>query len=394
MLDPGAPGVGLAALLFLSTLTGVQGQTPGSSATSSAPVPDPEVVMMLERIREKHDVPGMIGAVLVGDRITRIGAAGVRKAGAAEKISIDDRMHLGSCTKAMTATLIGNLVEEGKLSWTTTIGETFPDLKERMHADYRNVTLEQLLAHRGGVPTDLDADGLWGRLWRHTGTPTEQRRTLLEGVVCKAPAVAPGKEYQYSNGGYAIAGHIAEHVVGKSWETLMQEKLFKPLGITTAGFGAPGDAGKIDAPWGHRGRKGALTPMPPVRGSDNPPGIGPAGTVHMSVGDWAKFVAVHTSGSKRPHPLLKPATVEKLRTPPPGADYALGWNVALRDWGGRVLTHAGSNTMWYCVTWASPEKDFAVLVACNAAHDAAPKACDEAAWELIQLARSGNEPSR
>ena len=70
----------------------------------------------------------------------------------------------------------------------------------------------------------------------------------------------------------------------------------------------------------------------------------------------------------------------------------MGWGVARRDWGeGDVLTHAGSNTMWFAVTWLAPRRDFAVLVASNWGGDEAAKVCDEAASALIQdwLARQG-----
>jgi CubicO group peptidase (beta-lactamase class C family) len=62
---------------------------------------------------------GMAAAVLRGERIIAQGAAGVRKRGAAERITLVDRFHLGSCTKAMTATLIAMFIEDGKLNWTT-----------------------------------------------------------------------------------------------------------------------------------------------------------------------------------------------------------------------------------------------------------------------------------
>src|SRR5215470_14160319 len=65
---------------------------------------------------------GMAAAVLRGERIIAQGVAGVRKRGSAERVTLDDRFHLGSCTKAMTATLVAMLVEEGKLNWTTTLG--------------------------------------------------------------------------------------------------------------------------------------------------------------------------------------------------------------------------------------------------------------------------------
>ena len=63
----------------------------------------------------------------------------------------------------------------------------------------------------------------------------------------------------------------------------------------------------------------------------------------------------------------------------------MGWVVVDRDWaGGAALTHAGSNTMWFAVTWVAPQRDFAVLVACNQGGDVAAQACDDAAWALIQ----------
>jgi CubicO group peptidase (beta-lactamase class C family) len=69
---------------------------------------------------------GMVAAVLRGERIIAQGVAGVRKRGTAERITIDDRFHLGSCTKAMTATLVAMLVEQGKLNWTTTLANFLP----------------------------------------------------------------------------------------------------------------------------------------------------------------------------------------------------------------------------------------------------------------------------
>ncbi len=364
---------------------------PGTPAAQppSAEFSSPDVEALLEPIRAKHEIPGMIGAIVKGEAAGRIGAVGVRRLGSPQKMTLLDKVHIGSDTKAMTATLLAMFVEQGKIKWGTTIAEVFPELGEKIHADYRGVTLEQLLTHRGGVPTDLSANGLWAKLWAHGGTPTEQRRTLLEGVVTVPPAVKPGEKFMYANAGYAIAGHMAETLAGKPWESLMQEKLFGPLGMTSAGFGAPGDAKLVDQPWGHAGKKGNLTPMPPGKMADNPAAIGPGGTVHCSVPDWAKFVGQHIIGERGESKLLKGETFTRLHAPAAGQEYACGWGVAQRPWGGRVLTHAGSNTMWYCVAWVSPEKNFAVLVACNCAHEEAAQACDEAAAGLIQLHLGG-----
>jgi CubicO group peptidase (beta-lactamase class C family) len=342
-----------------------------------------DLAALLKPLRDAHDMPAMAGAVVQGGRLVALGATGVRKRGADEPVTPADRFHIGSCTKSMTATLIATYVEEGRLAWTTTVGEAFPDQKGTMHEGWRGVTLEQLLTHRAGAPATLDADGLWGRLWAHTGTPVEQRRTLVEGVTRRSPDPPPGTRHVYSNAGYAIAGAMLEKAAGRPWETLMRERLFEPLGMASAGFGAPGTTGRLDQPLGHTA---AGKPVELGPGSDNPAAIGPGGTVHCTLADWARYAALHLPGG-RGGVRLKPETFDRLHAPAPGEGqaYAMGWVVCDRDWGGgRVLMHAGTNTIWYAVVWLAPKRDFAVLVAANQGGDAAAKACDRGAWALIQ----------
>ena len=149
---------------------------PPSSAEPSPVQPVKDVSALLAPIIEKHDLPGMAAAVVQSGETLAIGVAGVRTRGKPERIEPDDRFHIGSNTKAMTAMLCGILIEEGMLKWDQTIGETFPELKKSMHPGYQAVTLEQLLTHRGGAPAALERDELWARLWRHRGTPASARR--------------------------------------------------------------------------------------------------------------------------------------------------------------------------------------------------------------------------
>jgi len=344
---------------------------------------------VLAPILEKYKLPCLGGAIVASDRLVAIGAVGHRLVGDEAPVTTSDLFHLGSCTKAMTATLIATLIEEGKLSWTTTLKEALPGLAPRMDPAYLPVTIEQLLTHRAGIPGDLNFDGLWGRLWQRHGTPTEQRAALAEGVLTHKPVHDPGGQFLYANAGFAIAGYIAELRTGKAWEDLMRERVFGPLGMSSAGFGAPGVAGKADQPRGHSKDR---TPVEPGPNADNPPAIGPGGTVHCSLADWGRFIALHLRGEKADQKLgdvtLRRETFAKLHTPVKGkgADYAMGWGVANRPWAGTpgvTLTHSGSNTMWFCVCWLAPEKGFAVLVTTNIADDKAGKACDEAASALI-----------
>lgn len=346
----------------------------------AAAPPVKDVSALLAPIIQKHDVPGMAAAVVQSGATVALGVAGVRTRGKPDKIASADRFHIGSDTKAMTAMLCGILVDEGKLQCDDTLGEIFPDLKQAMHPQYQAVTLEQLLTHRGGAPGELEGE-LWGKLWQHKGTPTSARRLLLQVVTAQPPEAAPGTRYIYSNAGYAIAGHMAEKVTGTSWEDLMREKIFRPLGMTTAGFGAPGTPMKNDQPRGHKANGSPVEPGPEA---DNPVAIGPAGIVHCSIGDWARFIAANLPSAKTK--LVKPETLEKLHTPvSSGAGeprYAMGWGVTDdQPWaGGSALTHAGSNTLWYAVAWLAPKKDFAVLVATNQADS---EACNDAVLALI-----------
>src|SRR3954467_4622721 len=130
----------------------------GSSEEDNAPI---NVDAILQSILGRGGKRfGMAAAVLRGERIIAQGAAGVRKRGTAESITLADRFHLGSCTKAMTATLVAMLVEEGKLNWTSTLGELFADTVKPMHPAWEKVTLRQVLSHRAGLRNEPDGQGL------------------------------------------------------------------------------------------------------------------------------------------------------------------------------------------------------------------------------------------
>jgi CubicO group peptidase (beta-lactamase class C family) len=209
---------------------------------------------------------------------------------------------------------------------------------------------------------------------------------LVREVLVRPPSGLVGR-FQYSNAGYAIAGHMAERAAGQPWEQLIRARLFDPLQMTSAGFGAPGSVEAIDQPRGHRADGGAVQPG---READNPGLMGPAGNVHATVDDWASFIGFHLRGAAGDTELLKATTFARLHEPqgnqqPGDSAYAMGWGVTSRPWaGGVALTHKGSNTMWFATTWLSPSRGFAVLVVCNQGGEAGAKACDAAAAALIQ----------
>ena len=346
------------------------------------------IVPVIESVRQAYDLPAVAAAVILDGRVCAVAATGVRKAGSDVKVTSADQFHLGSCTKAMTATLIAILVEKGKLGWDATLAELLPDLVEDMRPVYRTVTIRHLLAHRAGLPPANSSwpEGMSFRdVHRLPGAPMQQRLAYTRLILRQEPATTPGEEYLYSNAGYAIAGVIAEQIMKRPYETLMKEMVFEPLGMGSAGFGAMGTPGKIDQPWQHRFSDGKLKPVGPGRFSDNPPAIGPGGTVHCAMGDWAKFVLVHLKGRRGEPTILPPSSITELHTPDFGGDYAKGWAVKTRDWaGGEVLTHTGTNNQNYAVVWMAPKRNFAVMAATNQGGGDVAKACDDVCARLIR----------
>lgn len=324
---------------------------------------------LLETVRSQFGAPSLAAWIgRPGERLSS-GAVGVRKLGDTTPVTEDDRWHLGSDTKAMTATLAALLVEEKKLSWSTTVGEVFKNAKD-LHPKFRDVTLEELLTHRSGLPANLREWPVFSR-----STPLLKRRhaSAIAGLR-EAPAVARG-EFLYSNLGYIVAGAMLERVTGQTWEALMKARIFTPLGMTGCGFGPPASSGTIDAPWGHDGSK----PVPPGPGSDNPEELGPAGTVHCTLESWARFASLHVRGARgETTKLLNPAAFTKLHT---GSPYAMGWLVS-----DGALMHDGSNTLFYASAWLAPARNVFVLVVTNAADDGAKKATAETMRLLQQRA--------
>lgn len=342
-----------------------------------------DLASTLQPVADKYHLPGMVGAIIHGNNLVALGSTGIRKAGDLTPFLPTDIIHLGSDTKAMTAILIGQLIDKRQLSFDSTMAELFPDLAVKMDPQMAKNTVRNLLDHNAGFPHDLD----WWSLNKDRLSLPEQRRLAVEKALSVPPATPIGK-FSYSNISYVMLGAIVESKTGKSWEQTIKQEIFRPLKMDTAGFGAPGTRGKVDQPWGHIIQDGKLTPLQ----SDNAPVMGPAGTVHCSITDWSRFIAETLRGAQGHPTIVSADTFKKLTTPRPKQDYAGGWIVTNRSWaGGMALTHAGSNTMWFCVVWIAPAKNFAVMIATNQGGDETAKAADAGIGSLIEL-NKGLEP--
>lgn len=371
----------MLAVPLILALAPLQAQAPKPPVESQSI----DIATLLVALREKYHVPALGGAVVTPEGPEAFAAVGKRSSGVPSVALGDDLWHLGSCTKAMTATLAARLVEQKRIAWDTEVSEVFADLPGGVHAGWHGATLERLLAHRGGAPADVEP-GVWIELVASTAGPREQRMRLVAALLAAPPAQAPGAQFVYSNAGYALAGAMLETRGEEVWENLMRREVFVPLHMDSAGFGAPGRAGRLDQPLGHHARVEGKPPRPQSVGprADNPSAIAPAGAVHASLADWGRFVAAHLAGARGSKEYLSEDSWRRLHQPLEGGDYALGWGLAERDWaGGTAWTHDGSNTLWYATVWASPARGFAVLAVTNEGGDEAGQATDATAAALI-----------
>lgn len=331
-----------------------------------------DLTPFLEDRRHAFNFPALAAAVVREDRVIAAGVTGERKAGSGVAVTWNDRFHIGSCTKSMTGLLAAELAREGKITLDARPSDVFPEWK--LEGEKRQITLELLLQNRSGLGNKPEPD-LWSRAFKLSGTPSRQRAEFLKEFLAQPLEAAPATKYIYSNMGFALAGAMLERKAGSSWEELVERHIFQPLGLKEAGFGAPATPGRIDQPWGHQLKDGKLEPIEP---SDNPVVIAPAGAVHLSLMDAAAYGAFQVKNFGR----------DRMYTPPPGSDYAYGWIVQQRPWGGgTVLTHAGSNTMFYAVIWVAPVKGCALVVMTNVGESngqAISGQCDQVVAALIK----------
>ena len=116
-----------------------------------------DVSALLEPIRQKHALPALAAAAVLDGKIVAIGATGMRQMGGTKPVTVEDKWHLGSCTKSMTASLAAMLVDEGKIGWQSTVGGVLGKQVKDMDSKWAPVTLELLLGHRAGAPHDAQA---------------------------------------------------------------------------------------------------------------------------------------------------------------------------------------------------------------------------------------------
>ena len=275
---------------------------------------DAEVDAFIQRQMAARHVPGVSVAVIKDGRVVLQRGYGLANVEHEVPATEQTMYQLASVTKAFTATAVLMLVEEGKLTLQTPLGTLMPDVPEAWAA----VTVSQLLTHTSGIPSYTGLPD-FGKMMRKDFTPAE-----LIALVRERPMdFAPGAQYRYNNSGYVLLGMIVEKVSGQPWDTFVETRIFKPLGMTTARMN---DLGVVVP---HRAQ-GYAWVNGTLRNGEyvSPTQPYAAGALLVSVLDLVKWDAALTSGK-----LLKPESFAAMYAPAPLTDgktspYGFGWELA------------------------------------------------------------------
>ena len=366
--------------------------TLGLLLTSSHGVDDKpageDVSAALERLRVESKVPGLVAMAVQDGEVVAWGAAGERAMGKKDMLSINDPMHLGSCTKSMTSTLVARLIEKEVLTWETTIAEAMPEFAKQIDEGYHSVTVEALLKHQGGIAERRrpEISSVHGKMAEMKGDPVAVRREALALVLALPPSPSAPGAYDYSNFGYMTAGAMIETLTKKSWEQLIVDELFKPLGMESAGIGSPSGE---HVPVGHNQVGEALFPLRPGPGGRLPECMSPAGLAHCNLLDWSRFAAEHLAGARGEDGFLTAESYQRLQRDHGGSGYAAGWALGnlVWSWGeAKTLEHNGSDGTWLSYVMAIPDVDLTILVAVNCASSGAEAVIEDAKNLLLKTA--------
>jgi CubicO group peptidase (beta-lactamase class C family) len=303
--------------------------------------------MLLQNLEELDDivaemlrigrVPGAALAVVVGEDIVLAKGYGRCDVDAKLPMRPITRYPIASTTKAINATLLGMLVDEGRLGWDVPVQSYIPTFRLGDPFVGSQVTVRDLITMRTGLP-------------RHDWVSIEScgsRAELVERLQYLELSCGFRERFQYNNLTVTAAGHVAERVTGRSWEELVREKLLEPLGMRATTCMRP-VGHQVTNSYYYNGRQELLANRLLSAGMMAPSG----GSLYSNVVDMARWISFNLGGGKaQGRQLVHSRTLSEIHSPQmvvgtdpsaptPGAAYAMGWYVDTHNGCTRV-SHGG-----------------------------------------------------
>jgi CubicO group peptidase (beta-lactamase class C family) len=313
---------------------------------------------------QNWEVPGLSVAIVRNDSVIYAKGFGVKEVGKSDRVTEHTIFAIGSATKPFTAAVVAQLVDDGKLRWDDRVQRHLSGFQVLDPYVSHELSIRDLLSHRTGLErgdplwygTDFGRDEILRR-----ARYLEQERGFREA-------------FTYNNIMYLAAGEVAAKVAGKSWDDLIQERIFTPLGMRRSSTTIPT---LTDVATPHARLDNRVTTVP-RRNNDN---IGPAGSINSDAVDMTRLVRLFlNNGSFEGKQLIKPASVRamhsanivmssSLRTDSLMPEthfraYGLGW--FLQDYRGRkIVSHGGNTTGMTSLLWLVPEEKLGLVILAN-----------------------------
>ncbi len=327
---------------------------------------------MRERINKALtdlNVPGAAVAVVRDGKVLMAEGFGVRNTDDRRPVDGETMFMIGSSTKAFTATLIGTLVDEGKLKWDGIVSEYLPDF--RLQDDYatRHLSVEDLLSHVSGLPRH---DLVWY-------SSSRSRGEILKTLRYLQPSAELHERWQYQNLMFMSAGLLAQQVEGRTWEELLRARIFKPLRMdsTTTSLTELTSSSNLAVGYRTRDEKGSsVVTAIPYRNID---AIGPAGSINSNAVDMAKWLLFNLGDGRVDDSIVvvQRSTLDRIHRPRVVISgrssketesifnlYALGW-MASAYRGELLVEHGGNIDGFSALVSFLPDRNIGVVALTN-----------------------------
>ncbi|MGP3632701.1 serine hydrolase domain-containing protein [Streptomyces sp. 24-1644] len=331
---------GIAAVAVIAAALAVGGTLPSSAAQPHGP--RDAVRKGMERLVTEGRFPAALAATVDRQGRARNYTAGVADLRTRAKVPVDGQVRAGSNTKTFTATVILQLVGEGKVDLDSPVETYLPHLLRGQGIDGRDITVRHLLQHTSGLPnyTSFMLEAVLGKD-RHT---YYQPRTLLDLALARKAQFEPGTGLAYSNTNYVVAGLLIEKVTGRPLAEQITERVIDRIGLRHTYFPGIGDQGIREAhPHGYHAT-GPGAPLEDITEID-PSWAWAAGQLISTPSDLNRFFSALIGGK-----LLQPAQLTEMRTTVkvpddlgfvPGTRFGLGLISVPLSCGGLMWGHGG-----------------------------------------------------
>lgn len=354
----------LSALLSLATLPAFAGDPHLTPEKVSAAVAALEKRTVAEMAAT--GIPGLAIAVVYQDKVVFAKGFGVREVGKTDPVDADTVFLLASVSKPIGSTVIAAAVGDGKVSWDSRISDLDPAFALSEPWVTREITVRDFYAHRSGLPDHA------GDLLEDIGF---SRAEVLHRLRYQQPDTSFRSGYAYTNFGMTEGAVAVAKATGKTWEDLSEERLYRPLGMTSTSSRQADFLARKNRALGHVSEGGQWV----QKFQRNPDAQSPAGGVSSSVNDLTKWMRLQLAdGGWDGKPLVAESALAEAHHPhmltgfnrSTGMPtfYGLGWNVSYDAQGRLRLSHSGAFSMGAATAvYLVPAEQLGIVVLTNAA---------------------------